>query len=142
MTDLDEFMVLACDGIWDCMKNQEVIDYIRHALTLKKSLKTICEEIMDFCLAESGDMTGIGCDNMTIIIVAFLRKKTVAQWYEWMAAKEVANPPKRRTPKLPPNVLKARQQQQQEEPLSKNMGVNSPPISAYPSDPTHQTLTK
>lgn len=68
-------MVLACDGIWDCMKNQEVIDYIRHALTLKKSLKLICEEIMDFCLAESGDMTGIGCDNMTIIIVAFLRKK-------------------------------------------------------------------
>ncbi|KAI8328763.1 phosphatase 2C-like domain-containing protein [Chlamydoabsidia padenii] len=129
LTDLDEFVVLACDGIWDCLKNQEAIDYIRHALTLKKSLKLICEEIMDFCLAESGDMTGIGCDNMTIIIVAFLRKKTVSQWYEWMAAKQVADPPKRRIPKLPPNVLKTRQQDVLPSNSSNNIDVNSPSIS-------------
>ncbi|KAI8099211.1 phosphatase 2C-like domain-containing protein [Halteromyces radiatus] len=132
MTDLDEFMVLACDGIWDCLRNQEVIDYIRHALTLKKTLQTICEELMDFCLAESGDMTGIGCDNMTIIIVAFLRKRTTDQWYEWMASKQVADPPKRRTPKLPPTVLGARQQQQQQSstsppPKTELAAINSPP---------------
>ncbi|CAO3588479.1 unnamed protein product [Absidia cylindrospora] len=121
LTDLDEFMVLACDGIWDCMRNQEVIDYIRHALTLRKSLVVICEELMDFCLAQSGDMTGIGCDNMTVIIVAFLRKKTQAQWYDWMAAKQVNDPPKRRMPKLPPNVVKS--------PPPTSPQMNSPPPS-------------
>lgn len=99
-------MVLACDGIWDCLKNQEVVDYIRYELKQKKTLKEICENIMEFCLAESGDMTGIGCDNMTIMIIAFLRKKTTQQWYEWMANKSnIKDPPKRRAPKLPVNVV-------------------------------------
>jgi len=25
----DEFMVLACDGVWDVMSNAEVCDYVR-----------------------------------------------------------------------------------------------------------------
>ncbi|CAO3652309.1 unnamed protein product [Cunninghamella echinulata] len=106
LTDNDEFMVLACDGIWDCLSNQEVVDYIRYELKQKRTLKEICENIMDFCLAESGDMTGIGCDNMTIMVIAFLRKKTTQQWYEWMANKSnIKDPPVRRAPKLPVNVV-------------------------------------
>ncbi|ORZ11515.1 phosphatase 2C-like domain-containing protein [Absidia repens] len=134
LTDLDEFMVLACDGIWDCMRNQEVIDYIRHALTLRKTLVVICEELMDFCLAQSGDMTGIGCDNMTVIIVAFLRKKTQAQWYDWMAAKQVNDPPKRRMPKLPPNVVKS--------PPPTSPQINSPPQPPPPSVATATATAK
>ncbi|KAI8877358.1 PP2C-domain-containing protein [Backusella circina FSU 941] len=95
VTDQDEFMVLACDGIWDCMNNQQVVDFVRYKLCHQKTLDEICEELMDYCLADKGNMAGIGCDNMTVIIVAFLRKRrTVKQWYEWMASQEC--------PELPP----------------------------------------
>merc|ERR1712187_872172 len=32
LTPEDEFVILACDGIWDVMKNQEVCDFIRPKL--------------------------------------------------------------------------------------------------------------
>jgi protein phosphatase 2C family protein 2/3 len=50
-------------------------------------LSPICEELMDYCLAEKGNISGIGCDNMTVVIVAFLRKRRVQDWYDWMASK-------------------------------------------------------
>ncbi|RCH80350.1 Protein phosphatase 2C 2 [Rhizopus stolonifer] len=87
LTDHDEFVVLACDGIWDCFNNQQVVDFIRCKLCERKSLATICEELMDYCLADNGNMSGIGCDNMTVIIVAFLRRRKPQEWYDWMASK-------------------------------------------------------
>lgn len=42
----DEFMVLACDGIWDCYNNQEVVDFVRQRLEEgRESLSQICEEV-------------------------------------------------------------------------------------------------
>jgi serine/threonine protein phosphatase PrpC len=46
------FVVLACDGIWDCMTNQEICDFINERLKTKMSLKNIVEEIFDKCLAK------------------------------------------------------------------------------------------
>ncbi|CEP08787.1 hypothetical protein [Parasitella parasitica] len=87
LTDHDEFVVLACDGIWDCLSNQQVIDFVRYKLCEHKSLGPISEELMHYCLAEKGNISGIGCDNMTVIIVAFLRKRKPQEWYDWMAQK-------------------------------------------------------
>lgn len=42
---------------------------------------------MDYCLAEKVNMAGIGCDNMTVVIVAFLRRRSPQDWYDWMASK-------------------------------------------------------
>jgi len=93
VTDDDEFIVIACDGIWDSMDNQEVVDFIRNKLGQGKKLGTICEDLVDFCLADAYNMSGTGCDNMTVMIVGLLRHRTEKQWYEWMA--------KKKTPKLP-----------------------------------------
>lgn len=42
----DEFMILACDGIWNSMSNQKVVDFIRPRLKEgKKKLSEICEEV-------------------------------------------------------------------------------------------------
>lgn len=98
MTDLDEFVVLACDGIWDCLTDQQVIDFIRNKLCEEMSLGAICEALMDYCLSDSAlsrKNHGIGCDNMTVVIVAFLRKKTPEQWYHWMARKPCPDLPRR-----------------------------------------------
>lgn len=44
LEDEDEFMVIACDGIWNFMSSQEVIDFVRVRLQ-KKTLGQICEEV-------------------------------------------------------------------------------------------------
>jgi serine/threonine protein phosphatase PrpC len=85
LTKEDEFIVLACDGIWDCMTNQEVVDYIRARIADNQALEDICEAIMDHCLAPDSEVGGVGCDNMSIIIVGILNGKTKDEWYEWMA---------------------------------------------------------
>lgn len=68
----DEFIVMACDGVWDCMSSQEVVDFVRQRL--KKGVKhsSICNEIFDKCIAVDPKTTaGIGGDNMSCIIIEF-----------------------------------------------------------------------
>lgn len=82
ITDKDEFMVLACDGIWDCMSNQEVATFIRKEVINGVPLKVICEKLMDYCLSDNtSSNAGIGCDNMTVEIIAFLNGKSEEEWY-------------------------------------------------------------
>ncbi|XP_049792767.1 probable protein phosphatase CG10417 isoform X5 [Schistocerca nitens] len=69
----DEFMVLACDGIWNFMSSQDVVDFVRpRILENPEKLSHICEELFDHCLAPSTVGDGTGCDNMTAVIVQFL----------------------------------------------------------------------
>ncbi|KAF9187997.1 Protein phosphatase 2C 2 [Haplosporangium sp. Z 767] len=85
LTDDDEFLVLACDGIWDCMSSQEVVTFVRKGIAENIPLEVLCENAMDHCLASDIGMTGVGCDNMTMVIVAILNGKTLEEWYEHIA---------------------------------------------------------
>ncbi|XP_046346466.1 protein phosphatase 1G-like [Haliotis rufescens] len=70
----DEFMVLACDGIWNFMSSQEVVDMVRQKLSdpvKREKPSLVCEELFDYCLAPNTFGDGTGCDNMTCIIVTF-----------------------------------------------------------------------
>ncbi|KAM4770686.1 protein phosphatase 1G isoform 2-T2 [Rhinophrynus dorsalis] len=72
-----DFMVIACDGIWNVMSSQEVVDFIQDKLNAQiqsgdpVSLSSIVEELLDQCLAPDTSGDGTGCDNMTCIIVRF-----------------------------------------------------------------------
>lgn len=81
ITDKDEFMVLACDGIWDCVSNQEAATFIRKEVAKNVPLKEICEKLMDHCLSDGTGGAGVGCDNMTVEIIAFLNGKSEEEWY-------------------------------------------------------------
>ncbi|KAI3773483.1 hypothetical protein L1987_48013 [Smallanthus sonchifolius] len=65
----DDFLVLACDGIWDCMSNQQLVDFVLEQLKTESKLSTVCEKVFDRCLAPTAG--GEGCDNMTMILVQF-----------------------------------------------------------------------
>jgi serine/threonine protein phosphatase PrpC len=76
------FIVIACDGIWDCMTNQECCDFITEKLRRdpKIKLSKIIEEMFDLIIATdiyTGNLkllileTGVGCDNMTCVIIQF-----------------------------------------------------------------------
>ncbi|KAI0269823.1 phosphatase 2C-like domain-containing protein [Gloeopeniophorella convolvens] len=107
ITDEDEFLVLACDGIWDCLESQQVVDFIRREVAQGKPLEKICENIMEHCLApDTHGAQGIGCDNMTILIVAILNGKTEEEWYA-MIRDRVANKYGYDTPDGPPQIYSA-----------------------------------
>mmetsp|Transcript_85132 Transcript_85132/g.197952 ORF Transcript_85132/g.197952 Transcript_85132/m.197952 type:complete len:385 (+) Transcript_85132:102-1256(+) len=72
----DEFMVLACDGVWDVLTSQQVVDFIRPRLhqLLNGGMRTslVVEDLLDTCLSPDPRRTyGIGGDNMTMVLVAF-----------------------------------------------------------------------
>lgn len=80
-----EFIIIACDGIWDCLENQEAVDFIHeqhkqlveaHGDAFKVS--DINCAIFDnnlakdtFGSANHKGKEGVGCDNMTSVIVMF-----------------------------------------------------------------------
>jgi len=90
IADDDEFVVVACDGIWDCQSSQAVVEFVRRGIASKQELHVICENLMDNCLASSSETGGVGCDNMTMVIIGLLHGKTKEEWYDSIA-KRVAD---------------------------------------------------
>ncbi|XP_039867814.1 protein phosphatase 1G [Simochromis diagramma] len=71
-----DFMVIACDGIWNVLSSQEVVDFISERIKpdqngKTRALSSIVEELLDHCLAPDTSGDGTGCDNMTCVIVTF-----------------------------------------------------------------------
>mmetsp|Transcript_1046 Transcript_1046/g.1359 ORF Transcript_1046/g.1359 Transcript_1046/m.1359 type:complete len:462 (-) Transcript_1046:297-1682(-) len=71
----DEFLLIGCDGIWDCKTNEEAVEFVKERLGQGMQISKICEELMDDCLADDPrKSTGIGGDNMTCVIVQLQHK--------------------------------------------------------------------
>lgn len=91
-------------GIWDCLTSQQCVDAVRLLISEGKELSEVAEIICELCLApdtESG--AGIGCDNMTMLVVAILNGKTQDQWRAWVTDR-VKNRVGHQTPEALPQL--------------------------------------
>ncbi len=59
----DKFLILACDGLWDVMSNQEVVNFILKCID--KKCKNISKELANYAI-NKGSM-----DNVSIVIKVF-----------------------------------------------------------------------
>jgi len=78
----DEFVILACDGIWDVMDNAEAVAFVRDRLVKgEKPLSRIIEQMFDHCitpgpcsntliseLCSDPESRELGADNMTCVV--------------------------------------------------------------------------
>jgi protein phosphatase 1B len=65
LPEQDEFLVLACDGVWDVMSNEDICNFVSARLKITDNLETVANEVIDTCLYKGSR------DNMSIIIIAF-----------------------------------------------------------------------
>lgn len=76
-----EFIILACDGIWDCYTNSHLVNLIRSKIADDWKLSHITEFILNDCIGMASNVTGVGFDNMTLIIIAIHNDCTIDEWY-------------------------------------------------------------
>ncbi len=67
-----DFLVAATDGVFDAMSNEKVVQAINEGMMESLPLNTICAEVIESCKMPIDPVTGMGSDNMTMILAIFL----------------------------------------------------------------------
>ena len=71
-----KFLMIACDGIWDCLTSQECATKLDQKLKMRKpteKLSKVVGELFDEILADNVmSSAGIGTDNMTAVLIQFV----------------------------------------------------------------------
>eukprot|EP01069_Polyplicarium_translucidae_P004108 Polyplicarium_translucidae@DN2495_c0_g1_i4.p1 len=65
----DEFLLVGCDGIWENLSSQDVVNFIRMRINVVDNLSEILESLLNRLLSPSPAVHEHGCDNMTAILV-------------------------------------------------------------------------
>ncbi|XP_061693145.1 protein phosphatase 1B isoform X2 [Syngnathoides biaculeatus] len=69
----DQFVILACDGIWDVMSNEELCEFVKSRLEVSDDLERVCNEVVDTCLHKGSR------DNMSVVLVCLPNTPKVSE---------------------------------------------------------------
>uniref|UniRef100_A0A3B4ZF15 Protein phosphatase 1B n=1 Tax=Stegastes partitus TaxID=144197 RepID=A0A3B4ZF15_9TELE len=69
----DQFVILACDGIWDVMSNEELCEFVKSRLEVCDDLERVCNEVVDTCLHKGSR------DNMSVVLVCLPNAPKVSE---------------------------------------------------------------
>lgn len=83
-TDID-FIVMGCDGVWDCVEPQTFCEYISNQLKEGVSINTILDKVFEEIISKTNNgkyyyilisfpIVPIGTDNMSCMIIQFINK--------------------------------------------------------------------
>lgn len=70
LSENSEFLICACDGIWDCVEPLKLCEYIKKEIDKGINLSQISAQIEDMILSKTNN-SPIGTDNMTCVILQF-----------------------------------------------------------------------
>jgi serine/threonine protein phosphatase PrpC len=65
ITDEDEFVIVACDGLWDVLDSHTAVQYARAHLLRYNSIQLVSEALVHEALRRHSD------DNVTVIVIGF-----------------------------------------------------------------------
>ena len=66
----DEFLLMGCDGVFELLSSQQVINFVRFRLKTGMDPKAVVESLLDECCSKDPQKTlGRGTDNETCILV-------------------------------------------------------------------------
>ncbi|KAL5783182.1 hypothetical protein ACOSP7_008211 [Xanthoceras sorbifolium] len=65
LTEDDEFLIIACDGIWDVFRSQNAVDFARRRLQEHNDPVMCCKDLVDEALKRKSG------DNLSAVVVCF-----------------------------------------------------------------------
>ena len=80
----DEFLVLACDGLWDVMSSQQAVNYVRRCLRRSHDLQEAAEGLVSKAIARNS------ADNVSVIVVAFNQRWCAPGMGSFVSTRETA----------------------------------------------------
>eukprot|EP00917_Polyrhabdina_sp_WS-2016_P019877 GHVP01042482.1.p1 GENE.GHVP01042482.1~~GHVP01042482.1.p1 ORF type:complete len:469 (-),score=84.11 GHVP01042482.1:150-1556(-) len=79
MEDDDEFLIIGCDGIWDSMSSQQVVDFLSSRIDKCDQLSHALDMLLDALLSPNPALVEVGCDNMTAVLVDLRSDRNVPE---------------------------------------------------------------
>lgn len=70
LCDEDEFVIIACDGVWDVMNSAAAVSYVRHQLAQHNDIQRAADELVQQALRQQST------DNVSCILVGFSRTQS------------------------------------------------------------------
>ncbi len=65
ITENSDFLILACDGLWDVIKDQDAVDFVKTQFIQKKTVQQITKALVEKAYVEGSS------DNISVMIITF-----------------------------------------------------------------------